>query len=71
MVAKDYHELTMSEKVDLSRIAKAEGYRKPATASGSTGRAYHAKLQRLQRAARSTDAAIEKYKELFVRLSNR
>jgi hypothetical protein len=44
--SKDYHQLRSSEVDTLLAICKLVGYRKPASASGSTGRYFYQYLQR-------------------------
>jgi len=45
---KDFYQHSLSETGELAAIAKLAGYRKPVTASGSTGRYFFYHLQRLK-----------------------
>jgi hypothetical protein len=42
----DYHTLSSSKAQELADEAKRQGYRKPDSANGSTGRYFHDRLQR-------------------------
>lgn len=45
---KDFYTLSQSEVLQLLKIAKLQGYRKPKTASGSTGRYYSEYLSKVK-----------------------
>jgi hypothetical protein len=45
---KDFHSLSSTHVSDLLAIAKMQGYKKPKTASGSTGRYYFEYLSKVK-----------------------
>jgi len=55
-ISDDYHTLSNSQVDALLEHAKKQKYRKPKNANGSTGRYFHAKLQREARRTIMSDA---------------
>ena len=44
---KDFYDLSSSQVTDLLKVAKMQGYKKPKTATGSTGRYYFEYLSKV------------------------